>query len=91
MKLDWRRFWIAAGVYVAVLLGFLIFDLSLTLGKFHGLVFALYSAYFSGAFLLVMAVLAFLNRKRPERLRAYGFAALLAILALLLFWLLGSV
>ncbi len=84
--IDRRRLFIAAGAFLLGPLAAFFFDRSLTLGKFHGLVFALYTAYWRGAFLLAMGVLALLNRKEPGKLRAYAIAALLPVLALLLLW-----
>lgn len=58
-----RRIWVVnalLGVGILVVTG--IFDLTLTLGKFHGLVFALYSAYAAAGLLLVNIVLALWRR-----------------------------
>jgi hypothetical protein len=53
-------------VFILITLGIALFDFSLTLGKFHGLVFVIFMLYASALFFLVNIVLYFIFRKKEN-------------------------
>lgn len=76
---------IELAILVLGILGALAFDKSLTLGKFHGFVFYLYSIYYSTLFIIVNLVLYFVFRfKKSKNAGIFLKAAFLGIATLIL-------
>lgn len=79
------------GILVLGLISFLILDMSLTLGKFHWLVFYLYSLYFSAAYFAVNVILYFVFRKKNRALaNSFLVCAIASVGIALLLWLSSS-
>jgi len=64
---------IEIGILILFSIGFLIFDLSLELGKFHGLVFSLYVLYFSALILIVNLGISLVNIFMENKERSKKF------------------
>jgi|SRR6056297_992871 len=94
MKTLLRRILVIDGIILAVIAASsAILDASLALGKFHGFVFGLYTAYGGAGIFLVNAVLSgiALARRKREAAWHYVAAGLLALAAgVLVAWLGGQ-
>jgi len=78
-----KLFFTELGILLFVGLIFLVLDLSLDLGKYHGFVFSLYVLYFSVILIFVNAIISTINLFREKKEASKRFITVGAIVSLL--------
>lgn len=86
MKIDKKSkklFFTQLGILVLVALIFMVLDLSLDLGKYHGFVFSIYVLYFSVILIFVNTVLSLVNLSMEKKKASKRFIIVGAIVSIL--------